>query len=358
MDKILVVEDTETVREEVITILEMEGYSVESAENGKIGLEKIHSFHPDLVLCDIMMPVMDGYALLAELRKDPTISDTPFIFLTAKATSVDSRIGMNLGADDYITKPFQMQELLDAVSIRIEKSRDQKQKVESLRQNISWSMPHELRTPLTGILGLARLIIQQGAMMEIPEIIEIAQMIESSGERLHRLVENYLFYVQLEMLSMDIEKLSYYRLHGTSLANESIQSFVISLFERTGRYPDLIFDGSSIDFVAIEETHLLKIVEELVDNSMKFSSKGQKITIRVRKNDENRFELSVIDQGVGMESDQIASIGAYVQFDRARREQQGIGMGLAIVQRIIKIYEGTLTIHSNKNQGTTVTVVF
>jgi len=121
MKKILLIEDNVDVRENTAEILELSGYKVITAVNGKAGVEKAIEQHPDLVICDIMMPVLDGYAVLHAIHKNEELKNTPFIFLTAKAERMDMRKGMELGADDYITKPFTGAELLNAVDIRLTK---------------------------------------------------------------------------------------------------------------------------------------------------------------------------------------------------------------------------------------------
>lgn len=122
MKKILVIEDNQDVRENLAEILELSNYDVDTAENGKIGVEKALKTPPDLIICDVMMPEIDGFGVLHILSKKPQTSDVPFIFLTAKAEKADMRKGMNLGADDYITKPFDDVELLDAIDMRLKKS--------------------------------------------------------------------------------------------------------------------------------------------------------------------------------------------------------------------------------------------
>ncbi len=104
--KILIIEDNEDIRENLAEILELAGYESFTAENGKIGVEIAEKLMPDLILCDVMMPVLDGFGVLSILNKKPQTADIPFIFLTAKAEKADFRYGMNLGADDYITKPL------------------------------------------------------------------------------------------------------------------------------------------------------------------------------------------------------------------------------------------------------------
>jgi DNA-binding response OmpR family regulator len=121
MKKILIIEDNEDVRENTADILELANYKVITAENGAIGIEKAKQNKPSLILCDIMMPELDGYQVLEALSDHNNTARIPFIFLTAKAEKSDMRKGMNLGADDYLTKPFNEKELLDAIESRLKK---------------------------------------------------------------------------------------------------------------------------------------------------------------------------------------------------------------------------------------------
>jgi CheY-like chemotaxis protein/CRP-like cAMP-binding protein len=121
MIKVLIIEDNDDIRENIIEILELSGYNVHSAANGKTGVELAMKELPDIILCDIMMPEMDGYGVIDALNKHPETRATPFIFLTAKAERTDVRKGMELGADDYLTKPFDAKELLNAIESRMKK---------------------------------------------------------------------------------------------------------------------------------------------------------------------------------------------------------------------------------------------
>lgn len=120
--KILLIEDNPEMRENTAEILELSGYEVLTAENGKEGVNKAQQHHPDLIICDVMMPELDGFGVLHMLNRNPATAGIPFIFLTAKTEMSDLRKGMNLGADDYLTKPFDDAELLDAIEMRLRKS--------------------------------------------------------------------------------------------------------------------------------------------------------------------------------------------------------------------------------------------
>ncbi len=122
MKKVLLIEDNQDVRETTADILELANYKVAAAENGKVGVKMALKFQPDIILCDIMMPELNGYGVLQILSKNPKTASIPFVFLTAKSEKSDLRKGMNLGADDYLTKPFEENELLDVLECRLKKS--------------------------------------------------------------------------------------------------------------------------------------------------------------------------------------------------------------------------------------------
>jgi DNA-binding NarL/FixJ family response regulator len=138
------------MRKNLATILEMENFKVVVAENGQRGVELARSEKPDLVICDVMMPELDGYAVLQALRSDNQLATTPFVFLTAKGDKLELRKGMNLGADDYLTKPVQREDLLAAVQSRLDRRRAQQAEVESAKSaggfNPDFSSPVPLQS--------------------------------------------------------------------------------------------------------------------------------------------------------------------------------------------------------------------
>ena len=141
MKHLLLIEDNNEIRENTAEILELAGYKVSAAENGKIGVEMALQHKPDLIICDIMMPVLDGYGVLHLLNKNEELKGIPFIFLTAKSERSDFRKGMEMGADDYITKPFSDVELLNAIDSRLKKveilTRNYEASADGMRQMLS-----------------------------------------------------------------------------------------------------------------------------------------------------------------------------------------------------------------------------
>ena len=126
MTTILLIEDNASLRRNIAQILTIEGYRVLAAVNGAAGLELLRAERPDLILCDIMMPEMGGYEVLSRVRAEPATASLPFIFLTAKGDMPDLRLGMSLGADDYLPKPVESTDLLDAVRARLERRSQQR----------------------------------------------------------------------------------------------------------------------------------------------------------------------------------------------------------------------------------------
>jgi DNA-binding NarL/FixJ family response regulator len=124
MAKILVIEDEPEMRRNLLTILRLEKFEPAGAENGRAGLDLARKTKPDLILCDVMMPELDGYGVLQGLRQIPETARIPFIFLTARGEKVDQRCGMNSGADDYLTKPVGRTELLQAINARLQRAKE------------------------------------------------------------------------------------------------------------------------------------------------------------------------------------------------------------------------------------------
>ncbi len=135
--KILIIEDNTDIRENIEEILELADYTVFTAENGKSGVRLAKEQLPDIIVCDIMMPELDGYGVLHILSRDEKTNSIPFIFLTAKVEKEDFRKGMNLGADDYITKPFSENDLLDAIESRLKRNEDLSHKYKQVEEQVN-----------------------------------------------------------------------------------------------------------------------------------------------------------------------------------------------------------------------------
>ncbi len=365
MKTILIIEDTDFISENIATTLKFEGYSTIIAEDGIRGLERLRTSQPDLILCDVSMPRMDGFGVLRELRKmKEVVSTTPFIFLTAKAEKADMRRGMELGADDYLTKPFTTVELINAVNTQLAKKEKVEQhyeeKLDELRGNITYALPHEFRTALNGILGFSDIIINatanvNGAMIDPNEINDLARSIKESGRRLHKLTENFLVYTQIQILSSKPEELEELRNFAVENVGEILRDTAHSFAHQFERVNDLHCEVAVGD-VQMSSENFVKIINELLDNSFRFSEPGSIVRVTAH-NDERDYTIVIKDIGRGMTAEQLANIGAYNQFRRDMYEQQGAGLGLTISKLLTEIHGGAFTIDSELEVGTTVTVV-
>jgi DNA-binding NarL/FixJ family response regulator len=141
MKTILVIEDEPEMRRNITTLLRFKGYKPVAAENGRIGVDAARRERPDLILCDVMMPELDGYGVLRALQADPDLSFTPFIFLTAKGEKEDLRSGMNLGADDYLTKPVGNEDLVNAIETRLQRAAKQERARREFKPDFSSTEP-------------------------------------------------------------------------------------------------------------------------------------------------------------------------------------------------------------------------
>ena len=357
--KILIVEDNIDVRENLLDLLDAENFYPIPAHNGRMGLELANKEVPDLIICDVMMPELDGYDVLNRLRQHPLTATIPFLFITAKSNKNDFRQGMRLGADDYLTKPFTRNELLETIQCRLDKKIAVKQKYQNelneLRKNITLSLPHEMRTPLNGILGFSQLLMDEYETLEKQEIYEMAKDIYQSGNRLFGFTQKFLQYAELESTARDPNKIESVQSQETSFPVEALNLLIKEKALGLGRKADVKI---SFDFqcrVKIATIRLDTIIEELIDNCLKFSESNTSIFVSSTVINDY-LTLIFTNYGIGMSALEIANIGAYKQFNRLIYEQQGSGLGLAIVKRSVELHGGSLNIQSNPNDKTTVQV--
>jgi signal transduction histidine kinase len=355
MKKILIIEDQLSISEEVNDWFTFEGFETLTASNGRAGVELAKGQLPDLIVCDIMMPGMDGKEVLAVLRKNPSTRMIPFIFITALAGRDDIRTGMDLGADDYIIKPFTRNEMLNAAKTRLEKTSDFKMSTDTaldeLRNSIILHLPHELLTPLNGILGASYLLKDPDIQFTTAKRVELGENLQLSATQLFRLFRNYLIYAQLQL--NEIKNNGYTKLNNPGQLCETITTETAKGYDRSNDLELSIAEGN----IPIEETEFKKIVEELTDNAFKFSQPGQKVIVNCGT-ENNTFRLIVKDYGRGMLAADIHKIGASMQFDRKIQEQRGSGLGLIIAKKLIELYGGKLFIESMPGKGSTFIAVF
>jgi signal transduction histidine kinase len=358
--KILVIDDEEWLREMIHLALRQRGFEIIEAANGTEGIEQARKHLPDLILCDVNMGKVDGYLTLASLRNEAPTAAIPFILMTGLADNAGMRYGMELGADDYLPKPFTTDALFAAVDARLKKSqtvRDEaERKLASLRNNISLMMPHEMRTPLNGILSNAEMLATSADTLKPGEIAEMGQEIFKSSQRLERLIENFLIYAQLELIAADPKSVNAMRVGKTEHSAPLVRKNADDLAALFNRVSDLSVEAGDFSLPMSEE-YFGRVVNELVQNAFKFSEDRSPVSVKLAESF-NGIVLTIQDHGCGFSTEQISRIGAYEQFDRKIQDQQGLGLGFVIAKRLVELHGGSLSVESVKGAGSTITVKF
>ena len=359
MASILVIEDNEAVREEIAACLRFEGHDVREAATGRAGLALVAEQVPDVIVSDLMMPELDGHGTLAALRANPETATVPFVFLTARAEKTEVRRGMEEGADDYLTKPFSLDELRGAVraalSKRVRAADHTDRQLSALREQMSQNLPHELRTPLACIMGYAEMLADGADAIPPADVATMARQILDAGLRINRIAENALLYMQLELLHRG-------RGERTSLSTARPAAWD-ALVRRIASHQALVL-GREHDLelrldaapVFIEESYLERLTAELIDNAFKFSPAGSRVVVSTTASAAG-VELRVTDAGGGIRSEQIGALTERIDFKRFTQTQEGVGLGLPIAQRIASLWGGSLRIDSHFGVGTTVAVI-
>lgn len=349
MKKIVLIEDDVNLGQNLVEILEEEGFEVIHASNGSQGIEFVKSKVPDLVISDILLPEFNGLEVKEELNKDPLVSTIPFIFLTAKSDKKDIRKGMELGADDYLIKPFTYEELLKSINSRLNKSEILKKHNKELTKSIALSLPHEFNNPLISVLGYSEIIIdacKKNTDEQNEEISKYARTINLAGKELHSLLKRFLLITKLESIFSDPEEIEKY--------NESRNRFtwVSDIKENISRlsrekYENKIVLQENVKNVRlnISDEDMEIIYTELLDNAFKFSTNNTEIF--VTESLEDKFYcLQVKNFGRGMTREQISKIGLFQQFEREKYEQRGSGIGLSIAKKLTELNKGYFRIES------------
>lgn len=356
LQTILVVEDDASILDIISYILEEAGYRVLQAANGAAGLSVLQMLKPDLIMSDIMMPGMDGLTFCAQVQNDADLAHIPFIFLTAKDDKDDIRQGMKLGADDYLTKPFEPEDLLTAVEIRLARAAKARSHFEQVaadgRKQSIRALSHELRTPLSLVFGYTELLRATGPQMDEEELRTILHGLYSGTHRMKSLVEDFLLHSRLEsgLFAEEIGQISL----QTAEPDEVVKRVVRELEQAASARNVALMcrPRTSGVTIAIYEASLAEVVRRLVDNAIKFSKPGGGRAVVSTEVNGEQWVLQIADDGIGIRRDALPHIfDAFRQVDRDKREQQGVGLGLAIVRGLVEVFGGRITVESLPGRG-------
>lgn len=344
---ILLVEDDDMLLAIADETLSLAGYQVITARDGQEALDVMKQTRPDLILSDIRMPRVDGIELFLRVRREPTLTEIPFMFVSAKAENADLRKGLSLGADDYITKPYCSDDLLCSIRSRLERVALLTGNRKRQQQFLTRVLPHELRTPLAGIMGYAELMTDtadQGAPLPPHELKEYGENLRISGARLLRVADDFSLWAWLEATGAG-RKFSDETLSRTWMPTDRLINSFAKHAQAYQRIEDLRVNLEQSEVQVLVEG-LETVINHLVENALKFSRQGTPIVIAGRATD-TWYELSVSDQGTGMSDTEIANISPLRQFDRERREQQGLGMGLVLARTFADVAGGKFALEPN-----------
>lgn len=359
--RILVIEDDQNILDNIVDVLELEGFDVIGTQFGQQGISYANEAEPDIIICDVNLPDIDGYTLLQNIRNTSTLRTTPFIFLTAMGARSEMRRGMSLGADDYISKPFTMDELIEAIQMRLAKQEDMVAEIsaslEDAKRRLARSIAHELRTPLASFRMVEDVITQRIQMVSEEESDEFVTIVQSSTNRMTHLVDQMVLITEIDLDLLNHQVIEEYRV------NSPVQTIVEKSIRKARSFVSKNRDQEI--HVQLEQPHLsmccdppslIHALAEVISNSLHFCDENSiEISQSLR---EDYLHLRIIDRGIGMTQSQIAQAQIpFQQVNRHEQEQQGIGLGLPLAKKIVELHHGEFLIKSELNQGTDIQIL-
>lgn len=351
---ILVVEDIPKNMEVVCNILRKKGYRLAMAGNGKHALDMLKNIRPDLILMDIMMPEMDGFEACQKIKENPAIRDIPLIFLTAKADTEDLVKGFDLGAVDYVTKPFKAAELLSRVNTHIEltRAREHLKVLNATKDTFFSIIAHDLKDPLQFLLLSAETMHENYDSMTEAKRKDYIQRFFKNSNQISLLVKNLLQWARSQTggLTFTPEKI-----HLRSLALEAVDLQT----EWAAKKNIAIQCDIDVGLTAFADPNVVRTVfRNLVSNAIKFTHDGGNVTISAANNPNGgSVEVKVSDTGVGMEPEDAEKLFR-LEIKRTTvgtAKEKGSGLGLILCREFLQKTNGDIKVQSQPGKGSTFT---
>ncbi len=331
MSKILLIEDEVSLLESLVIILEASGLDTLTASNGRNGLDLLRKNVDsiDLILCDINLPDINGYDILKEVKADNLLYKIPFIFLTAYADEKDIRIGMNMGADDYMTKPFSAKELINTINARISVNVSHtKLKQEELNKKwmtiLNASFKQEFFTPINGILNASIMLGNAESNFSAAAFSSTVQAIYSSSFRMYRNARNMVLFSLITTHQTTSDETSCHSRSAKSILKEVISWFQNGLFQNK---LDIATSGADAPLNVVDNELLGVLFTELIDNALKFNSSATsspKVTLSAI---ESGFHFSVSNAIASSLSFNLTHAQPFTKFHKDETHN-GLGLGL------------------------------
>lgn len=351
LKKIIVIEDDELIRENVVDFLSLNSFIVTGFGDGVTALEAINKEVPDLILCDISLPGLSGHDIIGKLKESDATAEIPFIFLSAHAERSDVRNSMDLGADDYLIKPFTMQQLAASVNSRLEKAEKSKSRLfkelNNKLENFPKILSHELNTPLNGILGLTSLLLENLESLDKEEIRQYLEAILTSADRLTTTKQKLLVFFNL----LNITKPKVSEFVYLNQIQENLVKHIKTTAKSKNRLEDFQYNlltHPSIDKlkVPIPYSYLFTIFEEQIDNAVKFSNPKSTITVNFKLEKEDLI-IEIINEGhlkIKFNPNEM-----FMEVNNSLHGSQGFGLGIFIIKKLCSLFDCLFTLTQDES---------
>jgi len=363
--KILLVDDTEANLSLLTSFLDREGYGIITAPNGKEALQKAKDKNPDLIMLDIMMPEMNGYEVCKKLKADEITHRIPVIFWSSLTDIYNKLKAFQVGGVDYITKPFDKDEVLARIALHIRLKQFQEEKEERIKvlrereleltklnrqkDELMRIVSHDIKNPLTGIIGVVNVLLESDDIKQ-EEARQMLQMIESSSNELLDLVMEIL---DKNMLRREDQKLELKEVDLVEVLDEVISiNAPNAKLKRIGLYLKSNIESC---FICVDVRKIKQIFNNLVINALKFTPSKGRVSIHIDKTEHSTVLCKVIDSGIGIPEDIIGQL--FTEEDETTTVgtggEIGTGLGLDLVQYFVELHKGKVWVESEVNVGTT-----
>lgn len=365
LPSILIVDD-EPKNIQLLGNILQEYYTIEFAINGEVALEWVDTEHFDLILLDIMMPTLDGFEVCKILKENPKTKDIPIIFLTAKTDTQSIVKGFQIGAVDYITKPFHQEELLVRVRNHLS-SVSQKKLIQEyngilekknieLRELIASKdkffsiIAHDLKGPISSLKGLSNLLIREYTEIKNSQLLSDLKIIQNTSNEIYELLENLLLWSRSQSRVIEVYNEKF---EIRQLLEKILKLLNGKAIEKNIYMENLVSESTQV-YADINLTDT--ILRNLLSNALKFTPKSGKVKVEDRRN-ENFLYLSVMDTGIGIEEDYIPNIFSIdSKYQRKGTEKEsGTGLGLILCKEFVEMMNGKIFVKSKVGVGSTFT---
>lgn len=355
LPNILIVDDNILNLQVTTEILQEQGYRIGLAQSGQDALNQIEIQLPDLILLDIMMPGMDGIEVCKQIRSNKKWCDIPIIFLTARNQTEDIVRAFESGGADYVTKPFQKEELLARVNNQIELYRS-KQKIKALnatRDRLYSIIAHDIKTPFSNIIFIVSAIKDKVVIPGTDDFNEIIEQLDKTTKQTNDLLSDLLTWTRFQSGSINPE----FSLVDLSALVMETDQLMRPTAEQKHILTEYIFDDDCRIFA--DSTTVKTIIRNLYSNAIKFSEPGDSVSISIKK-ENNHCKLSIQDNGVGMDKPTLDRLfnKKEVYTTNGTNQESGTGLGLQMVHDFVELNEAKLECESEAGTGTTLSIIF